>query len=307
MRIVTSGGSYADIDVYGGITAYAELLRLQGVEARAVTTGALNDSIPPIVRQWDVSLDRSYTPHPDDTFTIIDLSVPDYFETFVDPDRIDAIIDHHPGMETYWQERIGDRAVIEHVGAACTQVYEKWAEAGLAGRMSRTSARLLMCGILDNTLNFGADVTTPRDHAAYAALAGIADLPEDWPAVYFRDCQDVIMRHVAESLAGDLKTPKFPTYPRAIAAGQLALWDGADFAARFHDEISRTLSAGQPDWLMNVISISEKRSYLVSDVPEVKTWLEGLLGVTFDGDIAAADRMWLRKEMMKADIDRRPA
>ncbi|MET1033202.1 MAG: DHH family protein, partial [Candidatus Saccharimonadales bacterium] len=80
MRIITAGANYSDIDVYGGISAYAELLRAQGIDAQAVTTAALNDSIPPIVRAWKVSLERSYTPRPDDRYTLIDVSEAKYFE-----------------------------------------------------------------------------------------------------------------------------------------------------------------------------------------------------------------------------------
>jgi len=76
-----------------------------------------NNSIPTTVRSWSVSLDREYTPHQDDSFTLIDVSEPKYFEKFVDLERIDEIIDHHPGLEDYWQERIGDRAIIERIGA----------------------------------------------------------------------------------------------------------------------------------------------------------------------------------------------
>lgn len=53
---------------------------------------------------------------------------------------------------------------------------------------------------------------------------------------------------------------------------------------------------------MNLISISEKRSYFVTDDPEMKAWLSSLLDVHFEGNVAKADRMWLRKEIAKADI-----
>ncbi len=304
MRIITAGGSYADIDVYGGITAYAELLQKQGVEARAVTTATLNDSIPPIVRSWNVSLDRAYTPNPSDSYTLVDISEPKYFEDFVDSKHIDEIIDHHPGLEKFWQEQIGDHAIIEHVGAACTQIYEKWEKAGLVAEISETSARLLMCGILDNTLNFGADITTDRDHAAYAALKAHANLPEDWPAQYFRDCQQAILHDLAGSLQNDTKTPHLRTYPYPTAVGQLAFWDGRDVANQSRGIFKQVISAKEPHWFMNVISISEKKSYFVTDIPEMQDWLSNTLGVTFIDDIAEAERMWLRKEILKADITR---
>ena len=303
MRIITAGPTYSDIDVYGGITAYAELLQKQGIAAQAVTTAQLNDSIPPLVREWKVKLAREYTPTPDDSYTLIDVSEPDYFEKFVDIDRIDEIIDHHPGFEQFWRERIGDRALIEPVGAACTQVVEKWQQAGLIDQISETSARLLMCGILDNTLNFGAAITTERDYRAYDTLKIYANLPEDWPAHYFRDCEQVILQDLAASLKNDTKTPILRTYPHATAVGQLALWDAKSIVEESEEIFRQVISTVRPHWFMNAISISENKSYFVTDVQEMKQWLTTILGVTFVGNIAEADRMWLRKEIFKADID----
>ena len=302
MRIITAGASYSDIDVYGGITAYAELLQKQGIPARAVTTAVLNDSIPPSVRAWNVALERTYTPQPDDTYTLIDISEPEYFEDFVDLDHIDEIIDHHPGLEDFWHKRIGDHALIESVGAACTQVTEKWEQAGLMHQISETSARLLMCGILDNTLNFGAVITIERDHKAYATLEKYANLPDDWPTQYFHECEQVILQDLATSLKNDTKTPTLKTYPYPAAIGQFALWDAGAIAKKSEAIFKQVISAREPHWFMNAISIGENKSYLVTDVPEMKQWLSDVLGVTFVGNIAEADHMWLRKEILKADI-----
>lgn len=106
------------------------------------------------------------------------------------------------------------------MGAACTQVFEKWEQSGLLKEISETSARLLMCGILDNTLNFGADITTERDHHAYGMLKKYANLPEDWPARYFRDCQKVILQNLSASLKHDTKTPhyKLTGMPRPLGS-----------------------------------------------------------------------------------------
>jgi len=162
-----------------------------------------------------------------------------------------------------------------------------------------------MCGILDNTLNFGAAITTERDHKAYAMLQKYAGLPEDWPARYFRACQEVILQDLAASLKNDTKKPVLRTYPHPTAAGQFALWDAGNIAKQSEAVFKRVISAVEPHWFMNAISIGEKKSYFITDVPEMKQWLHDLLGVTFVGNIAEADRMWLRKEIFKADIDNR--
>ena len=307
MKIITSGGRYLDIDAYAGCIAYAELLQQQGTDVQAVSLATLNESIPAIVRGWNAPLVTEYTPSPNDTYTLIDVSEPEYFESFVDANRIDEVIDHHPGLEEYWQERIGDRATIEHVGAACTQVYEKWEQAGIADQISERSAGLLMCGILDNTLNFGAAITNQRDKHAYQQLEKLANLPHNWPAIYFEACGRSILQNLPHAITNDLKVLKFRTFPHTIALGQFAVWDAGSLAHESFDTFKQILGDTEHYWAMNLISIGDNKSYIITDIPEIKEWFSDTLNLQFDGNVAAADRTWLRKEIMKVDINKHAA
>ncbi|MBI1857276.1 DHH family protein [Candidatus Saccharibacteria bacterium] len=302
MRVVTSGSAYVDIDAYAGAIAYAELLQVQGNEAAAVSTAPLNESISDTVRSWQAPLKTDFSSSDSDTYTLIDVSDPDYFDKVVDPDKVDEVIDHHPGFEQYWQKRIGDKADIEFIGAACTLVYERWKTAGLLGKMSVVSARLLVCGILDNTLNFGAKVTTERDTDAYDALLAQADLPDDWTAQYFTECQEAILSDAVAAIQNDTKTLTFKSFAEPICFGQLVVWDSNQVLAQHSDVLREALVAVKPEWFMNLISVGEKKSYFVTDNPNVQDWLTKLLGVHFDGSVAVADRLWLRKEVIKQDI-----
>lgn len=301
MNIITAGSRYLDIDAYAGIIAYAELLQKQGIPAKAVSTAQPNESVSKTVRSWSAELLEEYTPSNDDTFTLIDISTPDYFDTFVDHARIDAVIDHHPGFEEYWQKKIGNRAYIESVGAACTQVYEFWMDANLANKMSETSARLLVCGILDNTLNFSANITTQRDHDAYKHLMQLANLSNDWPAQYFGEIQQAVEENPVRAVRKDTKTVQFNLHEAPIHIGQCAAWNAAELLEKYQDELLQAF--GEYDrWFMNIISIEEKRSYILCTSIILKNWLSELLGIAFWGDIAITDRPWLRKEIIKRDI-----
>jgi nanoRNase/pAp phosphatase (c-di-AMP/oligoRNAs hydrolase) len=302
MKIVTAGPMYMDIDAYGGCVAYAELLQKQGVEARAVSTAPLNESVPEAVRAWGNPLESNYAPSKDDVFVLIDVSDPEQLDPIVDLDRVEAIIDHHPGFETLWQERIGDKAYIETIGAACTLVYEFWKESGLLGRMSTLSARLLICGILDNTLNFGAKITTERDKAAYDDLIKRADLPDNWPATYFSECQKMILSDLARAVKQDTKSMTLKTFTEPMRIGQLAVWDASD-VLKNQAALDSAMTGVEPYWFINVISIGEAKSYFLCANAALKVWLSELLNVTFDGNIAEADRMWLRKEIAKEDLE----
>ena len=301
MRIVTSGAPYLDIDAYGGCIAYAELLQAQGFEAQAASSAPLNDSISRTVRSWEAPLMRDYIPSPQDTFTLIDISDPEYFDGIVIPGREESVIDHHVGFERYWQERIGSKARIEFIGAACTLVYEQWQSAGLLERMSQLSARLLVCGILDNTLNFGAAVSTRRDAAAYESLLQKAALPEDWTAQYFLECEESIAADVVIAAENDTKTIVFRTYEQPIRVGQLTLWDAGKILGKDGQSIREELASRDAHRLLNLISVSERKSYFMAGNPRVQRWLSQLLDVEFDGTVAVADRLWLRKEIIRTD------
>ena len=106
MIVVTSGKKYIDIDAYAGCIAYAKLLNLQGIEAKAISTAKLNESIIPSFMKLSSKLDE-YKPSNEDEYVIIDVSNKDYFDTFVKEEKIIRIIDHHVGYEEYWKNKIG--------------------------------------------------------------------------------------------------------------------------------------------------------------------------------------------------------
>lgn len=301
MRIITAGAPHLDIDAYAGCVAYAELLRAQGYDAKAVSTAPLNGSITSSLRALGAPLQTSYQPNSEDTFSLVDISDPAFFESFVDLDRVDEVIDHRHGFESYWQDHPTAQVDIQHIGAAATLIYERWQAAGLFENIGTTSSRLLAAAILDNTLNFGASITTDRDRMAYTALAKHADLGADWSEKYFRECQQQALQDLETTIANDIKMLNFRTYADVVAAGQLAVWDSQELLTGHGDQIATTLTEMNPGWFMNLISLADNKSYFLSNDPTVREWLSGLLGISFDGTIAAADRMWLRKEITQRD------
>ena len=44
MKIVTAGSRYIDIDAYAGCIAYANLLNLKGIQAKAVSTAKISEA-----------------------------------------------------------------------------------------------------------------------------------------------------------------------------------------------------------------------------------------------------------------------
>lgn len=303
MRIITAGSRFVDIDAYAGCIAYAELLNLQGIEAKAVSHAPINASVPPVLLELEVDLSRDYTPDPSDTFTLVDTADPEAFEAMVDFERIDEIIDHRSGFEPYWRDRGQVGIDIEFVGAACTMIYERWVRAGLQHKMMPSTAQLLASGILDNTLNFGAEVTTDRDKRAYEELAVIADLSKDWPALYFDACQKAIQADLEAAIRDDSKIMQFKGWEGKLGIGQLVIWDAKKIISQDLPTIERVMPTIHTPWFMSIISISENKNYLFCLDKQLQKYLSGLLGVEFKDNIAHTTRMWLRKEINKKALE----
>jgi len=302
VKVVTSGLSFLDIDAYAGCVAYAELLNLQGIEAIAFSSANINESVPKTIRSWKAPLVTNYEPSSYDSFILVDVSEPEFLDKTVNIDRVEEVIDHHVGYEQFWEEKIGSKSNIEFVGAACTQIYENWVKAGLLDRMSEVSARLLVSGILDNTLNFKAGVTTDRDHQAYKVLLALANLPSDWTATYFQECEASIFADIVGALVNDTKTMKFKKLNSdGIAFGQLVIWDANRAINEYRELIEKTMILNSDDWFINAVSINDGQSFFLASNDKVIKWAEEILGVKFNDGLALAGKLWLRKEIVKQD------
>lgn len=304
-HVITSGYPFLDIDAYAAMVGYSELLNIQGLQSIAATSAKLNESIPEMLRNLHAPVELGYRPEPGETFGVVDVSDPHHFDPMINPERLTEVIDHHPGHEAYWQHSLREHADIEVVGACCTMVYERWARASLLNAMSARTATLLAAGILDNTLNFQAHITTSRDREAYRDLQGIAKLPDDWAVRYFTDCQHGIEHNLEEAIKNDTKIIEFRGQPTVYAVGQVVIWDAQAILNDHLDVIQRVVSDVQPTWFANVVSIKGDRSYFVCTDPAIQQWLSNLLGIRFSGSIAPSDRLWLRKEIVMEALKQR--
>ncbi|MGE8145550.1 DHH family phosphoesterase [Pseudomonas frederiksbergensis] len=296
MKVVTSGSAYLDIDAYACAIAYAELLNLQGIAARAVSSGPLNASVSKTVLDWPVRLD-DYLPEAGDEFVLVDVSDYEHFDPLVVLDRVVEVIDHHPGFEQFWAQKLGRCADIRRIGAAATQIFERWEASGLLAHISEQSAALLAMAILDNTMNFTGRQVTEADVRAYEALRRYARLPKDWPERYFLECQALIESDLGAALAADMKRMKPDSgLPQVFA--QMTVWNAQALIQQHRQTISRWLAAQGDDWLLNVISISEGRSYFLVESVISQRKLSDLLRVDCQGGLVIHERSLLRKELM---------
>jgi inorganic pyrophosphatase/exopolyphosphatase len=296
--IVTADKNFTDIDILASVISYTELLGHSGVEAIAVIVGPLNTSVPEEVLSWDLKYSSTYNKEPDDKYIIVDRSDnTDVFPDFVESEKILEIIDHHLRLRGYWKKRLGNRAIIESVGACATLIWEKFKENNLENKITQTSARLLYSAILSNTLDFKAFMTDDRDITAADRLIDLAKLPGNWKEIYFTGCKKKLLERPEEAIRRDVKTYKLNTGEK-ITIGQIELWESKDFIENNRELIAKVLSGyGNELWFMSSPSISEGINYVFATNPLMKKWLKESVEAEFTGDIGKTKSLWLRKEL----------
>jgi len=58
-----------------------------------------------------------------DEFVLVDVSDYQHFDPAVVLEQVVEVIDHHPGFENYWAQKLGSAADILPIGAAATLIF----------------------------------------------------------------------------------------------------------------------------------------------------------------------------------------
>lgn len=297
--VITSGSPYIDIDAYACGFAYHKLLQLIGKPSRLVFEGPPNESVSETVRSWGVSYETKLDGNGSDyCYVLVDISDPDYHASFVIVDNVIEVFDHHFGFETYWHERIGDGARIENVGSCAALIWEEYKKHNLTDKIESVSANLLYTAILSNTLNFKAQVTTPRDIEAANELMLYTSFPNNWREQYFQEVTKSVMDDPINALANDTKETSIKGLTYRI--GQIELWDAKEFV-KSHRQVllDRMTQSPIKQCFITVASIVEGCNYIVCLDEGTKVNLKAAIGVTFDGNLGKTSGLWLRKELMR--------
>ncbi len=298
--VVTSGRKYIDVDAYAGIFAYKKLLQSLGYEVYAATTAILNESIPNSIKELGFQFDEVDFSRPT-KYIVLDVSNPDFFDTFVKEEDIIEIIDHHTGFEEYWKQKTV-KSHIEFIGSIGTILFELFERNGKESLLDDDLCKLLIAGILDNTLNLKSSITTSRDKDAYDKLLRLAHLDEKFGENYFRDCYSNLDSDLEEYLKNDTKIEKVSSYLPEVF-GQLIVLDKEDILKNLN-RVYDTFSEYE-EWMLNVISLSDGKSYLFFSGDTSKKKLEELFEKGANTQYLELDNCMLRKEIMKLAREKR--
>ena len=296
--IITSGRKYIDIDAYASMIAYRELLKAKGnPNVTASTTARLNQSVPPLILSLKYSFDDSAAAD-DSKFILLDVSNPDFFDERIKIENVIEIVDHHSGFENYWTAFPNIKTEIEFIGSVCTIIYEKIVRENHTEILDTDLCKLLIAGILDNTLNLKSSITTERDLVAYNELLRIGAVSSDFYAEYFSACEAEILKDFTKAIKDDLKIEKAGDLPEVI--GQMIVLNLNSFNL---DEMKKVF-AGYPEWMMNVISLEDGKSYIYFGGNDVRLRLERIFGTkAVQDDLLLLDKFLLRKQIMKMARD----
>lgn len=294
---VTAGQAWVDIDAFACIVAYVELLTLEDKQAEAVIPGILNSSIPAELRKLG-----SFIASPTNIIAavvLVDISDPTHVSSFVRPELVREVYDHHLGFDNYWRERIEQNVHIEFIGACATLIWEEFVKRNFEIQITKNSATLLAAAIVSNTLNFNASMTSERDRQAFQELSKQADLSNDFVANYFHSCEATLFGDISSALKNDTMIVDFPNFGVPLVIGQCELWESRKFIRKNQETIQSALDMA-PHWILTAPSISEGINHLYATNDQIKTWFTQAIGVTWDGDFGITDRLYLRKEIVPA-------
>jgi inorganic pyrophosphatase/exopolyphosphatase len=297
--LITSGRDFADIDILACSLAYTELLLLQGLEAIALFDGPENDSVTKTVKSWGYTYNQipPVNLHEYDV-VIVDRSAPDQINANLDQSKVVKIFDHHFGSESFWQERLGDNAIIKPVGSCATLVWQEFLKLNLQAKISQTGARLLYTAILSNTLNSKASVTTDTDIEARNQLRQNANLPTDWDKIYFNEMSQATLANPKGAMLNDTKKQLIEGIEFTIV--QIENWDSKVFIHENEQVINEVLQSFNSDYVFFMSpSISESKTYFIAGSAKTKELLKNILGAQFIGRVGSVKKLLQRSEIIR--------
>lgn len=295
---ITAGNKYMDIDAYASCIAYAKLLNSLNIESLPVkVTKNLNKSIPKSFLNMDYKLyDNS---NEFDDYIILDVSNPNMIDKTILDKHIIEVIDHHPYYEyiEYWKNKKTD-LILEEIGSVCTIIYEKIKEHNKQSILDSDLCKLLIAGIVDNTLNLNASITKQRDIDAVKDLMNIGNISDFFIKEYFEECQNSYRDNIVECIEDDLKDNlEYKNIPKVF--GQLLIAN-YDLIGEFKDKIIEYMDTKYSEWMINFILLEQGKSIILTDSIDTTNKIKTTLNAkVVDNTMIELPKFKLRKEIIK--------
>lgn len=304
MKIISSY-YIPDIDGISCMYAYSELLARQGEEVSYYIWGEPKIEATIVCDMFNIKLDAlKEIPKEENTYIIVDHNSFDQAFVEITKDSIVEIIDHHGLSKDISTYKRCAKVQIDRIGAVATIVAERYKLSGLIP--SREAAILLYYGIISNSINLKANITSKRDIEMTKWLKSI--------------CKDIDERKIAEiftkksvitddNLRSEMECERcMPTHNKDVLVGQIEICNAEEFIAERSKKMDKIIKEVQeekhPDYFfIDVVDILNGYSMIYCTIDKSKILVETLFGLKFEGNVARFKGLIQRKEITKGIRD----
>ena len=297
MKQIVTSYINPDLDGTASMYAYAEYLNKTGSEGNYYIAGIPQKEVNIVCNMFDIKLEGEEKLEQNERITIVDTNNLTYVP-FIKPDNIIEIIDHHPKSEDI-KKLTNTKIQIEMLGAVATLIAEKFKENEIS--ISRNAAILLYYGIISNSVNLKAKVTTKKDIEMTKWLS--------------KQCKEINQEKIKEiftlksRIQGDLKKEMeveipFDYQDKKIIIGQLEIVEVATFLDEYETQIETILANVKKEKnvdmiFINCIDILNGYSTFVAFDKQTKQELNKLFQLEFQENRAILKEIMMRKEIFK--------
>lgn len=181
--VIALGHKNPDLDsVVSPILVSKFAKKIFGFEIESRVAGDLNNETKFVLDYVKIQKPKLIKAIKKEQVVLVDTTEPGQLVEGVTEDSLTGIIDHHNLGGLKSSKPIFVR--IENIGCTCSVIYKILQEKGV--KIDKTSAILMMSGIISDTLNLSSPTTTADDKKILAELAKIAKISaKDWAEKLF--------------------------------------------------------------------------------------------------------------------------
>lgn len=297
MNYIVTSYVNPDLDGTACMYAYSEFLRKTGRNSNFYIEGKPMQEAEIVCDIFQIDLKPATKIEKEDKVIVTDTN---WLSTipFVNLEKIVEFIDHHKITES---REICKNAKfqIEMVGAACTLIAERFQKNQV--EISRESAILLYYGIVSNTINFKAKVTTQRD------LEMAKWLKEKCSEISDEKVKDIFIRksQIRDSLRAEMEAEIVWNFKgKKLIIAQLEYANVEKFVVEHEAKIREILQDVKKENQLNYVlincvdTLNGYNVILVID-DETEKLIANLLKIKFCGKKAKTKELILRKDIFK--------
>lgn len=297
-QTIVTGYSNPDLDGTACAIAYAELLNKQGKNATAAIFGIPHREAQFVFKTFNIDrlIQAENIFDQNDRLILVDASDLRGIADLIDPKQVIEVIDHRKVNQA--DKFPNAKIQIEFVGSCATLIAEKFFKEKII--ITSSSAALLYSAIISNTVNFQANVTTPRDKKMCEWLVNKFDLPKNYIQKMFKS-KSVFNKPLKEVFDDDFATFVFDSKQLGIA--QLEIVNSDDFVSKNKNEIQKVLTEIKEERNLDLIFLSVidlekiKNTFIIIDESSKKL-LEQALSVIFENNISHQEGIMMRKTIV---------